>query len=286
MNTATACEEMCERSAMAHQHRCAFVLTVILALLALTGPASAADGPCTEQQFMSVATAADPTPVVMGMMGSAPACATCFIGCATKTGAEKAACGMACSSAAVASTNDAAASPTSVPAEPAAEEAATTSATSVPAEPAAEEAATTSASECKDSPDEVVNVASGTRPSTFSIPVLEVPFVGDRWPAPQLRSWQGTVRRGPPHPTGLSSHVWSLQAAGVQRFPGRGGERRFGYVRAFIFYVLAATQVALAMEVKVIACRWLASQLRSWQGSVWRGSTHPTGLPKDVRCVC
>ena len=167
---------MCERSAMAHQHRCAFVLTVILALLALTGPASAADGPCTEQQFMFVATAADPTPVVMGMMGSAPACATCFIGCATKTGAEKAACGMACSSAAVASTNDAAASPTSVPAEPAAEEAATTSATSVPAEPAAEEAATTSASECKDSPDEVVNVASGTRPSTFLIPVLDVPF--------------------------------------------------------------------------------------------------------------
>ena len=159
MNTATACEEMCERSAMAHQHRCAFVLTVILALLALTGPASAADGPCTEQQFMSVATAADPTPVVMGMMGSAPACATCFIGCVTKTGAEKAACGMACSSAAVASTNDAAASPTSVPAEP-----------------AAEEAATTSASECKDSPDEVVNVASGTRPSTFLIPVLDVAF--------------------------------------------------------------------------------------------------------------
>ena len=70
-------------------------------------------------------------------------------------------------------------------------------------------------------------------------------FVGNRWPAPQLRSWQGTVRRGPPHPTGLSSHVWSLQAAGVQRFPGRGGECRFGYVRAFIFYVLAATEVAV-----------------------------------------
>ena len=53
-------------------------------------------GPCTQQQLMSVVTAADPTSAVMGMMGSAPACANCFMGCASKTGAEKTACGMAC----------------------------------------------------------------------------------------------------------------------------------------------------------------------------------------------
>ena len=88
---------------------------------------------------MSVATAADPTPVVIGMMGSAPACANCFMGCAIKTGEEKTACGSACGPAA------------GVTAPPAA------SISSPAAAPAPPEGAKT----CEDSPDDVVNAASG-----------------------------------------------------------------------------------------------------------------------------
>jgi hypothetical protein len=66
------------------------------ALWLLTPEALAADGPCTQQQLMSVATATDPTSEVLGMMGSAPECAACFMGCASKTGAEQTACGSAC----------------------------------------------------------------------------------------------------------------------------------------------------------------------------------------------
>jgi hypothetical protein len=45
---------------------------------------------------MSVGSAKDPIAAVMGMMGTAPTCATCFMGCASKTGAEQQACAMAC----------------------------------------------------------------------------------------------------------------------------------------------------------------------------------------------
>ena len=45
---------------------------------------------------MSVVTAKDTTSAVIGMMGIAPTCGSCFMGCATKTGAEQQACAMAC----------------------------------------------------------------------------------------------------------------------------------------------------------------------------------------------
>ena len=45
---------------------------------------------------MTVVTAKDTTSAVIGMMGIAPTCGSCFMGCATKTGAEQQACAMAC----------------------------------------------------------------------------------------------------------------------------------------------------------------------------------------------
>ena len=111
---------------------------------------------------MSVATAADPTPVVIGMMGSAPACANCFMGCASKTGADKAACGSACGPAASSAPPPAPppvtaplTAPADAPSGSGADSSAPRDTAPVPAP------APPSASECSDSSDDVVNAASG-----------------------------------------------------------------------------------------------------------------------------
>ena len=52
--------------------------------------------PCTQEQLMSVVTAKDATSAVIGLLGTAPTCGSRFMGCASKQGAEKTACGMAC----------------------------------------------------------------------------------------------------------------------------------------------------------------------------------------------
>ena len=77
--------------------------------------------------------------------------------------------------------------------------------------------------ECKDSPDDVVNAASGTSlPVAFSFLVWACSWCGRlgcvffylggcRRDAPELRSRQGSVRRGPAHPGGLPSNVRRVQ---------------------------------------------------------------------------
>ena len=52
--------------------------------------------PCTPETLMSIIQAKDATVAVMGMMGTAPVCATCFIPCGSKQGAEQQACALAC----------------------------------------------------------------------------------------------------------------------------------------------------------------------------------------------
>jgi hypothetical protein len=143
---------------------------------------------------MSVATAADPTPAVIGMMGSAPACANCFMGCASKTGEEKTACGKACgpASGVTAPLTASISSPAAAPAPPVGAETCEDSPDDVvnaasggllpscaagKALCAADSRIPTGCplscgvckpdkKECKDSPDEVVNAASGTHPSS------------------------------------------------------------------------------------------------------------------------
>ncbi len=110
----------------------------------VTAVESAPSGPCTQQQLMSVATATDPTSAVVGMTGSAPECAACFMGCASKTGAEKTACGKACGPAAAPSTPANSLADTSSPPPAAA------------APPPAE-----SKKKCEDSSDDIVNAVSG-----------------------------------------------------------------------------------------------------------------------------
>ena len=118
---------------------------VVLALFGLIhaspfGVTLAADGPCTGAQLTAVATAADPTLMVIGMMGSAPECANCFMGCASKTDAEKTACGKACGPAAMSDASPPGPPPTDAP----------------PTAPAPPET-----KKCEDSADDVVNAASG-----------------------------------------------------------------------------------------------------------------------------
>ena len=111
---------------------------------------------------MSVATAADPTPVVIGMMGSAPACANCFMGCASKTGEEKTACGSACGPAASSAPPPAPPPVTAPPAAPGDAPSGSGADSSAPRDTAPVLApAPPSASECSDSSDDVVNAASG-----------------------------------------------------------------------------------------------------------------------------
>jgi hypothetical protein len=55
-----------------------------------------ADLPCTIDQVMEVFTAENAVAVVMGMMGTFPACANCFLWCASRTGEERRACSTAC----------------------------------------------------------------------------------------------------------------------------------------------------------------------------------------------
>jgi hypothetical protein len=45
---------------------------------------------------MSVVTSKDVTAAVMGMMGTAPTCAMCFVPCGSKPEAEKQGCALAC----------------------------------------------------------------------------------------------------------------------------------------------------------------------------------------------
>ena len=52
--------------------------------------------PCTPEQLLSIIQAKDATVAVMGMMGTAPTCASCFIPCGSKQGAEQQACALAC----------------------------------------------------------------------------------------------------------------------------------------------------------------------------------------------
>jgi Leucine-rich repeat (LRR) protein len=52
--------------------------------------------PCTQEQLMSVVIAKDAVSAVMELMGIAPICGSCFMGCSLKQDAEKQACAMAC----------------------------------------------------------------------------------------------------------------------------------------------------------------------------------------------
>jgi len=200
---------------------------------------------------MSVATAADPTPVVIGMMGSAPACANCFMGCASKTGEEKTACGKACGPASGVTAPPAASisSPAAAPAPPegaktcedspddvvnaasggmlpncAAGKALCAVDPRIPAGcPLTCGVCKPEKKECKDSPDDVVNAASGAHLRTVLGHVRSwfavLHFVGCRRDAPQLRRRQGAVRGGPANSRRLPSDVRRVQAR-VQRLAG------------------------------------------------------------------
>jgi hypothetical protein len=84
----------------AHVHGFTYTLLVLDHSMRTCLLFAATRSPCTQQQLISVVTAADPTAAAMGMIGSAPACTNCFVACASETGAEKTACGMACGPAA------------------------------------------------------------------------------------------------------------------------------------------------------------------------------------------
>ena len=129
------------------------------------------DPPCTAQQVHEVGTAENAVAMVMGMMGTFPACANCFMGCASKTGEEQKACGRLCA-----------------PPEAAGAAHGDTSAVSVckPVKPS-----TPAPKECKDSPDAVVQAVS-------SMPCRSLLAAPDSVPPPVLPTILACCHAPPP----------------------------------------------------------------------------------------